>query len=409
MSLKLSIADAAASLIDCSLRSFRGELHRYVVQTMYSRLQRWWESDSLLNDLNIQMATPRYVQPDASDRQLVDRIFGAFRQAKHDQEQKDEVFMPSTYWQGFLDASYPSYRNTDIDQFHFFLSNFGAWESYLGINWTYLLRQYAGSPRSRRHFEKAVIGRKVGWWLRFESRGRDISALSQPRYGNQWGASVNGHFITYESVLNEFYGRMISNLVRQDRPVVGEIGAGYGVLFYFVARALSDFCYLDFDLPETLSCATYYLMKSFPGKKFLLYGEGNLDEDALREYDFVLMPSFAIEELPSNSVDMFINMSSLGEMKPSTGRVLVRQICRVSDAFWHMNHEYVRNAFEDGTSSLVNSEYPVPEEEFELVVRYIDALNAVWQGAFEPGYDIYGYYYARKRTTHSSRCHLASG
>ena len=189
---------------------------------------------------------------------------------------------------------------------------------------------------------------------------------------------------------------MISSFVEKSRPVVGEIGAGYGILFHFISRDLSDFCYLDFDLPETLSCATYYLMKSFPEKRFLLYGEGELDEEATREYDFIFMPSFAIRDLPNDSVDIFINMSSLGEMKPNACLAFVNEICRTSHGFWHMNHEYVRNEFEDGTASLVNGEYPVPEESFDLVVRYIDALNAAWQGVFEPGYDIYGYYYTRR-------------
>ena len=131
---------------------------------------------------------------------------------------------------------------------------------------------------------------------------------------------------------------MISNFVKKDRPVVGEIGAGYGVLFYFISSALSDFCYLDFDLPETLCCATYYLMKSFPGKNFLLYGEGELNEEAIKEFDFIFMPSYVIKDLPNDSVDVFINLSSLGEMKTQTCEMFVGEICRTAHDFWHMSH-----------------------------------------------------------------------
>lgn len=397
MNLKQLIANGIVSAIDYPLRSFSTQLHRFVVQNMLYRLHEGLETDSVIKNLNISMMTPPYVEPDPSDRQIVERIFTAFQKAKNDQLLKDTVFMPSSYWQNFLNQSYPNYPDTTIKEFHFFLSNFGAWDRSLGINWTYLLRQHADTPRLRRHFEKAIIGRKVGWWLKFESRGRDISTLSQPQYGNQWGADVNGHFISYESVLNEFYGRMISNLIKhENRPVVGEIGGGYGILFQFISRDLSDFCYLDFDLPETLVCASYYLMKVFPTKKFLLYGEGKLNEETINGYDFILMPSYAIEALPNNSCDIFINMSSLGEMKPNTCQMFVSNICRTAKAFWHMNHEYLRIEFEDGTKSLVNSEYPVNVDEFDLLLRYIDALNAAWQGVFDLGYDIYGYYYQKR-------------
>ena len=87
-----------------------------------------------------------------------------------------------------------------------------------------------------------VIGQKIRWWLHFESRSRDLSCLSQPRYGNQCGAMVNGNFITYESILNDYYASMICNFLgKKSRPVIGELGGGYGVLFYFMTKSLSNF------------------------------------------------------------------------------------------------------------------------------------------------------------------------
>lgn len=265
-----------------------------------------------------------------------------------------------------------------------------------GINWSLIVSKYAKTPYSRKYFERMIIGQKIGWWLKNESKGRGISALSQPRHGNQWGANVNNNFLSYESVLNEFYSREISSLVRNDKPVILEIGAGYGILFYYISKAFSDFCYLDFDLPEVLCCATYYLMKCFPEKKFLLYGEGELNEEAIIEYDFIFMPSYVIKDIPDNSIDICINMSSLGEMKPETCRMFVREICRTSYAFWHLNSENERNEFEDGTKSLLNKEYPIDGEKFDLITRSVNNLNAIgWQEEWSISND-YSYYYKRK-------------
>ncbi len=189
---------------------------------------------------------------------------------------------------------------------------------------------------------------------------------------------------------------MIAGLVDGKKAVVAEIGGGYGILIYYVSRHLEAFRYAGFDLPETLCCAAYYLMKCFPGKRFLLYGEGALDGQRIPEFDFILMPSWEIRNLPDRSVDIALNMSSLGEMSPATCRALVTEICRVSNRFWHMNHELNRNSFSDGSASLLNPEYPVPAEEFRLVLRYIESVNAAYKGWFDDGYDIYGYYYERR-------------
>ena len=35
-----------------------------------------------------------------------------------------------------------------------------------------------------------------------------------------------------------------------------------GKLFYFISREIDNFCYLDFDLPEVLCCASYFQIKS---------------------------------------------------------------------------------------------------------------------------------------------------
>lgn len=404
MSGKQLIADRLSWTIDHALRLMSPKLHRYVVETMFYRLPTFWEPADLKDDLNlemddlkIEMWTPSDTAPDVADRKMVERIFDAFRKAKEDQQKRDAVFMPSSLWQNLLHLSYPNYLDTNLDKFQYFLTNFGAWPEFLGMTFTCLLREYSKTPDRRKYFERQIIGRKVGWWLKFESRGRGLTNLSQPQCGNLWGAHVNGNFVTYESVLNEYYSRMISNFINKDRVVVGEIGAGYGVLFYFISRRISDFCYLDFDLPETLSCAAYYLMKSFPKKKFLLYGEANLNEKALKEYDFIFMPSYSIQDLANDSVDIFLNNSSLGEMKPDSCRMFVREMCRTAEAIWHMNHERLRNTYDDGTASLVNSEYPILEDRFDLVVRCIDALNAAWQGAFPRGYDYYSYYYRKRK------------
>ncbi len=391
MNPKLRIVNAFCRAADSCLRLGGTRFHDRVARELGATVP--FDGPGA-EDLAIEILSPAPEAPAPGDRPVVARILAAYRKAKTDQRDADPVFLPSSLWSRQLDGSFGALVSAgaanDLDRFHRFLANFGASENYTGINYSTMVRDHARSRRLARHFERMVVGQMVRWWMKSESGGRDIAALSPPRHGNQAGARVNGHFVGVDTVLNDYYGRMIAGLVGGEGATIGEVGGGYGILAYSISRRLGAFRYLGFDLPETLCCAAYYLMKCFPARRFLLYGEGPLDGTRLPDHDFVLMPSWEIGRLPARSLDIVLNMSSLGEMGPATCRKLVFEICRVSDAFWHMNHEFRRNGFADGTASLLNAEYPVPPGEFRLVVRYIEAVNALYKGRFDEGYDIYG-------------------
>ena len=394
---KYRIAAAAAAALDFILRLVGSGFYSQVVKSLSERQP---SGSPLASSLDVEIHCPSYVSPDPANDALVERIFQAYGKAKADQPKREPVFAPSSLWQEHIEMAYASlvegHASGDMARFHHFLANFGVWETYTGIESTDLVRQHAADADKRTVFEQQIIAPMVRWWTVAESGGRPLSALSYPRFGNQCGAIVDGHFIGAGSVFNDVFAANMARLVQGRRPVVAEIGGGYGKLFYFLSRRLNDFCYVDLDLPETLACASYYLLKSFPDKKFLLYGEGGIDRKSLDEFDFILFPSFEITSLPDRSVELFVNKNSLGEMAPDLCRLFVKEICRTTEYFWHMNHEFVRNSFGDGTASLLNAEYPVAEDEFQLLVRGIDVGHPVSKGKFNYDSDIYFYTYKRR-------------
>ena len=395
--LKSRIADSTATVLDFVLRLAGQGFYSQIVNRLSERQP---PGSPAVDGLNVNIHCPPYVPPDPADEALVERIFRAYGKAKADQPKRSTVFAPSSLWQEHIGLAYASlvegHASGDMERFHHFLANFGVWETYTGIESTDLVRQHAADADKRAVFEQQIIAPMVRWWMAAESGGRSLSALSYPRFGNQCGAIVDTHFVGVGSVFNDVYAANMARLLHGRRPVVAEIGGGYGKLFYFLSTRLNDFCYVDLDLPETLACASYYLLKSFPDKKFLLYGEGELGRQSLDEFDFILFPSFEIASLPDRSVELFANKNSLGEMSPDLCRLFVREICRTTEYFWHLNHEFVRNSLGDGTQSLLNAEYPVAEDEFRLLVRGIDVGHAVSRGKFDYDSDIYFYIYQRR-------------
>ncbi len=359
-----------------------------------------WERQPVTGKFDVKLVFSDPVDPDPSERPLVERIFAAYRLAKLDQAKQDPVFLPDGGWKNVTESAYAHLiegnERDDIDRFHYFLSNFGAWEQPTGIGESWVFSKLRASDRKRRHFERYKMPKLIQWWQTFESNGRSLSELSMPSFGNQGGALVDGHRILPESVFSEVNARLLTGFVDSERPLLAELGGGFGRLCYFLSRKISNLTYLGLDLPECLCCASYYLMMSFPKKRFLLYGEGDLSRDCFSEFDFVLRPSFEITRLEDQSIDLFINENSLGMFPADACRLFVSEICRTTMAFWHRNHEVRRDPMGNGTTTLVNREYPIDRDQFDEIARYCDVARLVGHDRAKIKSDMYWYYFRRK-------------
>lgn len=319
---------------------------------------------------------PDYVQPDANDAPLVERIFQAFRMMKRQQSHEPPHYLPSGMWNDLLGDAYSemteSIRTDDVSRFHFFLANFGAWKKYTGIESSTLIRESMRSYFKRSDVINAIFYSHYKFWSRFYHDRKPLSALAYPRHGNQAGAFLNGVFVGIGSFFNEIYGSLLAGLLHdRRRPVIAELGSGYGKLAYFTLRHRESFCFLDFDLPEILCLAAYYLMKAYPDRPALLYGEEDYSPELHGKYDLIFMPCWEIEKLGKDTVDLFINKNSLGEMDRDAVRNYVGHIADATRYFFHLNHDRLPT-YHGKEPGLLAFEYPVPSDRFTLLFRYPD-------------------------------------
>jgi hypothetical protein len=321
---------------------------------------------------------------------------------KDDELKAPKIYLPSSMWQEHVDNAY-SYlksglKENDIDKFHFFLANFGTWKTYHGIEATTLIRDNMGFFLKRRYLQDNFFYKQLKMWKWFYNGLKPISALTYPTYGNQSGAFIDGVFVGVGSFFNEIYGTMLSELIRDiDHPLVAELGAGYGKLAYFTLRERNSFTFIDFDLPEVLCVAAYYLMNGYPQKRVLLYGEKDLVTVPLQDYDLIFMPAYEISKLGSSTIDLFMNKNSLGEMSMAATEDFITHISRATKRyFFHMNHEINRNVYDNNEYGLLGYEYPVPSDRFTLLFRYPDIGHLLYQGYLDLSMDIFLYLYGRK-------------
>lgn len=352
----------------------------------------------------ITLHCPEYVNPsqDRDEVRIVERIFQSYKRMKEDQSTVSDLFLPSSLWQEQLDSSY-SYliegrKNNDLQQFHFFLSNFGTWKKYHGVESGLLIRSNMSSVIRRNYLKNTVFFDQLNLWNTFCGTPKPVSRLSYPTYGNQAGAYIDGEFVGPGSFFNEIYGAMLGEIISDTpRPVVADLGGGYGKLAFFTLRDVDDFCFIDFDLPETLCLAAYYLMKTWPEKRALLYGEEEYSQGQHDKYDLIFMPSYEIGKAGENSIELFMNMNSLGEMTGPAASNYVGHIARSAKYFFHLNHEVYPNIYSDGSRGLLGYEYPVPKDKFKLLLKCPDMGHTLFGGGAY--IDIFLYLYQRKTVT----------
>jgi putative sugar O-methyltransferase len=354
-------------------------------------------------ELKISLHCPEYRQPpdDKKEMELVERIFSSYRAMKRDQRHAPDVYLPSSLWNDKLSSGYSSLfqglQGNDLSPVHFFLANFGAWNRDLGIENTAFLRRNMRSWITRAYLENVVFYQQLRRWRWFYNNRKPTENLSYPEFGNQSGAYIGGHFVGVGSFFNEIYGSILRGLIEgEDRPVVADLGAGYGKLAYFTLREVDRFCFLDFDLPETLCLCAYYLMKTWPGKKALLYGEDDYSQKALDEYDLIFLPNYEMGKAGEDTIDLFMNMNSLGEMDRDAVNNYVHQIARSTRYFFHMNHDNYPPQLSGDTKAMLGYEYPVPRDIFRLLFRYLDAGHLLYHGYVDYKSDIFLYLYERK-------------
>jgi hypothetical protein len=393
MNIKARVAAATAAVLDAALGAVGRNFRTDVVGRLRPEIATGPAS-------KMELIAPRLVPADPNDLPIIERIVAAYRRAKADQMTAPAVYRPSSLWQRHLDTAFAEMAREDIGAAANFLTNFGAWPIDTGIEGAAALFHAWGKDDEGRARLRALFDVMLRYWRKHEARGRSLDTLTYPRFGNQCGVLIDGDFVGLGAVFADVHASALHDVLGETRrPVVAEIGGGWAKVFFFLTRKLAtDWCYVDFDLPEPLCCAAYYYIKTFPEKKVLLYGEGDLTTASLRTYDLIFLPSFAIEELPDDSVDLFMNKHSFGEMLPDTTRNFVRHVARATRGwFWHLNHEFVRNPFEDGSESLICPEYELPAARFRRIHRYLDLgqLGLLGEGTWLDS-DIYGYLYQRK-------------
>ena len=260
---------------------------------------------------------------DSDDTALLNRICASYKAAIEHPEHPE--YRATGWWQQIRERNLRPVRQAlltrDIAALRGMYGNFFRDPCSAGLTGVpFGMRDiyFGGKMRDlHRRFYLADTLYRLDYWQR-ETGGRfDLQVLAIPRIGNPFGVCLEGTLVTARAEFHHRYADRVAGLLESGLSTVVEIGGGFGAMAYYLLRDRPETKYFDFDLPESIALATYYLMKALPHKRFLLFGEAPLTSEAIANADVVLMPLFAMKSLPTASVDVTFSSHSMTDIEAS--------------------------------------------------------------------------------------------
>ena len=264
-----------------------------------------------------------------------------------DMESAPEIVQPSKYWID-LNRRHAERMASGIENFKRTLAkDYFTWMRVLP--WDpqirYLLAQLPFPAIARailgtfRPFKHPHIPVLEGWALNFLTRlvwqyaervaPKEIAALDEPALGNPPRIIQAGQLISQDLANSILEFQSFSDVAS---GAICELGGGYGRNAYVTSKLGNPDQYMMVDIAPALGLAQLYLTSVFPKKKHFEYRPFT-DFDAVREdlaaSDFAYLLPHQLAHLPNDSVDLFINISSLHEMRPDQIAHYIREIRRL--------------------------------------------------------------------------------
>jgi putative sugar O-methyltransferase len=250
-------------------------------------------------------------------------------------------------------------------------TNFSAWPSILSG----LLTYDRTSPLGKKQQKELDIFTRMLWRLaeRNDAEGL-LERIDEPAEGNPFKIYSKRKLISQDlanSILEYYSIREGFTVSNSEKVTICELGAGYGRNAYVFLKAFQKCKYIIVDIPPALHVAQHYLTSVFRDKRiftFRCFDNFSDVEKEFNESDVAFLLPHQAELLPGKSVDLFINISSLGEMKTDQIHAYFKLIDNLTRGFFYTKQWRVSSNYDDGII-VAAKDYPVPARWQELYHR----------------------------------------
>lgn len=227
--------------------------------------------------------------------------------------------LENTFFDGYRALASKNYDS--INMLRVFSQMFSG--NYLGVKHAAGMPVPKVLPKNLNEDVLYYMGNEPHWWIEsyvnLIAEFPAIGHLSPPRTFGESGYLVNGVIVNHdtyvymERVALLEKSRLIERLRQKKRPIILEIGCGYGAVAYYLKRLLPECVYICVDLPESLIFSAIYLDRFFGDS--LLFNDG-IDVNRVCEHGCVFVPNYMFHKLTESDqkIDLAVNTLSMSEM-----------------------------------------------------------------------------------------------
>jgi putative sugar O-methyltransferase len=278
------------------------------------------------------------IDASSDDDALLERICTAYIRSVNQQKSAPSAYQPTEWWQEVrhrgLGPVIRALLTKDIASLRGMYRNFFRDSCSLGLlapPFGMAKAYFGGTIKdTHRHFYLSHVLYRFEYWKEQTNSRFALSDLAGPGIGNPFGVLIDGTHINVGAEYAHYCAHRIDSMLDTEFATVAEIGGGFGGMAYYLLRDRPNTTYFDFDVPESIALASYYLIKAFPKLKFLLYGEGELTKKTIADADVVLLPAFELENMPAESADITFSSHVMSDISPSAMAEYLRHIERIT-------------------------------------------------------------------------------
>ena len=333
-----------------------------VIRLVY-RGERRYRNDPRYDPQNVTDGFAPRAHGEKDDTALLQRICKAYIAASEQQALAKPAYQATRWWQAVRQESLrpvqKALAGSDYAALQTMYRNFFRDPCSAGlIGVPFHISQAHAVEHLRdlyRRFYLSDALHRIDYWTAQTAGRFALPELTGPGLGNPFGLSIAETFVSTGAEYQHFYAHKICGLLASNCATVVEIGGGFGGLAYFLLRERPSFRYLDFDVPESLALTSYYLLKSFPNLRFLLYGEEELTRTSFEKFDVILMPVFELGKVPAKSVDLAFSSHAITSLAPQAMQEYLNEVARFTRELFL----YVGNGPESlPIEKLIRAEFP---------------------------------------------------
>ncbi len=295
-----------------------------------------------------------------------------------------QEILPSKYWQELnrknlrqlADNKYENFKRTIARNYFTWIINlfdeqlrFLIREVGLRKSLRYLSSAIAAPlhpPLKRKHtFYYNTLTNLLWDYVGENDPDRLLERLSEPREGNPPEVLRDGRLISQDlanSVL-EYQAILHPGLDRREVHTILELGPGYGRTAYVFLTLRPGCRYILVDIPPALYVSQRYLSAVFADRRifnFRSFDSYDDVRDEISESDIVFLTPNQLELLPDKSVDLFINISSLHEMRIDQIRYYFGEIDRLTRNYFYFK-QWKETVIPFDNEKITEADYPVKD------------------------------------------------